>query len=180
MTALNGPALVVIRGDSGSGKSTVARAVQYRFGKAECAVVAQDNVRRTILREHDEAGGFNIDLIEMIARECMARGRVTIVEGILDTDRYAGMLERLATAANRALFYTFSLTYKQTLARHATRPEASEFTPEDMRGWYRGHQPLPFADETVFDASWSTNAVVNRIREDLHRDCSTTPRPPTE
>ncbi|MCZ4556266.1 zeta toxin family protein [Rhodococcus maanshanensis] len=72
MTAFRKSVLVVIRGDSGSGKSTVARALQYRFGKGECAVVAQDNIRRTILRESDELGGFNITLIEAIARECLA------------------------------------------------------------------------------------------------------------
>ncbi|MFC9839264.1 hypothetical protein ACFVKB_36485 [Rhodococcus sp. NPDC127530] len=94
--------------------------------------------------------------------------RTTIVEGILDVDRYGGKLERLATAADSANFYAFDLTYEQTLDRHATCPQAAEFTPADMHGWYRG-RPLPFTIETVLDASWSADAVVNRIYEDLHR-----------
>jgi predicted ABC-type ATPase len=106
--------LVVIRGDSGSGKSTVSRALRYRFAKGECAVVAQDNIRRIILREPDAADGFNITLIEMIARECLSRGRVPIVEGILDADHYAEMLERLASAATGgAFFYAFDLSFEQ-------------------------------------------------------------------
>ncbi|TCN52128.1 zeta toxin [Rhodococcus sp. SMB37] len=161
------PPLVVIRGASGSGKSTVTKALRHRFGKAECAVVAQDNVRRTILRERDEPGGFNIDLIEMIAMECMKRGRLTIIEGILDTDRYGEMLERLMTSTDRPFFYAFDLSFAQTLDRHATRPEAAEFGPTDMRTWFRGHQPLPFVAETVFDVSWSVEAVVGRIYDDL-------------
>ncbi|WP_169815175.1 hypothetical protein [Nocardia uniformis] len=36
--------LVVIRGNSGSGKSTTAIEVQQRFGRGTCAVVAQDVV----------------------------------------------------------------------------------------------------------------------------------------
>ncbi|MCD7053141.1 hypothetical protein LRS58_20705 [Rhodococcus sp. BH2-1] len=148
----------------------MARALRHRFGKGECAVVAQDNVRRTILRESDQPGAFNITLIELIARECLARGRVTIVEGILDTSRYAGMLERLAAAAiDGAFFYAFDLSFEQTVDRHITRSEAAEFTPEDMRGWYRGHQPLPFAAETVFDASWPAAAIVDHIYADLCR-----------
>ncbi|MEV6560267.1 AAA family ATPase [Nocardia sp. NPDC051756] len=58
--------LVVIRGNSASGKSTVATAVQRRFGRGECAVVAQDTVRRQMLREFDEPGAFNIRLIDAI------------------------------------------------------------------------------------------------------------------
>ncbi|MFF0493515.1 AAA family ATPase [Nocardia sp. NPDC004068] len=47
-------ALIVLRGNSGSGKSTVAHQLQRHFPKGQCAVVAQDTVRRTILRERDE------------------------------------------------------------------------------------------------------------------------------
>jgi hypothetical protein len=107
----------------------------------------------------------------MIARECLSRGRVTIVEGILDADHYAEMLERLASAATGgAFFYAFDLSFEQTLARHSTRPESSEFTPEDMRGWYRGRQPLPFTAETTFDVSWSAEAVASHIYRDLGRE----------
>ncbi|MEU6585921.1 AAA family ATPase [Nocardia sp. NPDC046763] len=41
--------LVVLRGNSGSGKTTIARAVQQRFDRAECLVVSQDMVRRIMI-----------------------------------------------------------------------------------------------------------------------------------
>lgn len=66
--------LVVIRGNSASGKSTTAIAVQRRFEHGQCAVISQDLVRRNMTREPDEAGAFNIDLIEEIARSCSGRG----------------------------------------------------------------------------------------------------------
>lgn len=88
--------LVVIRGNSASGKSTTAVTVQRRFAHGTCAVVSQDVVRRNIVREPDEPAAFNIELIEQIAGLCLARGMVVIVEGILDADRYGAMLERLA------------------------------------------------------------------------------------
>ncbi|MCZ4556267.1 hypothetical protein O4215_11845 [Rhodococcus maanshanensis] len=95
---------------------------------------------------------------------------MTIVEGILDTDRYAAMLERLAAAADDgAFFYAYDLSFEETRVRHTTRPEAAEFTPEDMRGWFRGREPLPFTAETLFDAAWSTDATVDHIYGDLHR-----------
>lgn len=59
--------LVVLRGNSGSGKSTAARRIQEQHDRAQCLVVGQDQVRRTMLRERDVAGGENIDLLESIA-----------------------------------------------------------------------------------------------------------------
>lgn len=44
--------LIVLRGNSASGKSTVARAVRDRYGYG-IALVGQDNIRRTVLREKD-------------------------------------------------------------------------------------------------------------------------------
>ena len=59
--------LVVLRGNSGSGKSTVARMLQQRFDRGTCLIVEQDRVRREMLRERDIAGALNIQLIEAIA-----------------------------------------------------------------------------------------------------------------
>ncbi|MEU0505456.1 hypothetical protein, partial [Nocardia sp. NPDC005998] len=59
-----------------------------------------------MVRESDEAGAFNIQLIEDIAGLRLSRGLVVVVEGILNADRYRPMLERLSVAAERALFYS--------------------------------------------------------------------------
>ncbi|MFD3704479.1 hypothetical protein ACFWUP_15160 [Nocardia sp. NPDC058658] len=107
--------LVVIRGNSASGKSTAAAAVQGRFEHGRRAVVSQDLVRRNMVREPDEPGGFNIELIEQIARWCLARGMVVIVEGILDAQRYGPMLGRLADSVDRSLFCVADDSPWQTL-----------------------------------------------------------------
>jgi 2-phosphoglycerate kinase len=49
------PTLIVIRGNSGSGKTTAAHEVRWRYGRG-CALVEQDYLRRIVLREHDIAG----------------------------------------------------------------------------------------------------------------------------
>ncbi|MFE5288760.1 AAA family ATPase [Nocardia sp. NPDC056611] len=159
--------LVVLRGNSGSGKSTVARAVQQRFPRARCLVVPQDTVRRNMLRERDTVAALNIELIEHVATFGLARGLVVIVEGILDADRYGGMLERLARSAARALHYGFDLSFDETVLRHAGRAQAREFTAEQMAEWYHGWQPLPFADEVRIDAAWGLDAIVGRIEQDI-------------
>ncbi|MBF6488103.1 kinase [Nocardia otitidiscaviarum] len=115
--------LVVIRGNSGSGKSTVARAVQQRFPRARCLVVPQDTVRRHMLRERDIPAAVNIDLIEHVATFGLSQGLIVIVEGILDADRYGRMLERLTESVADALHYCFDLSFEETLRRHA-RPSS--------------------------------------------------------
>src|SRR5882757_4585012 len=47
--------LVVLRGNSAAGKSSVAAGLRAGFGRG-LAVVGQDNLRRTVLRERDRPG----------------------------------------------------------------------------------------------------------------------------
>ena len=48
--------LVVLRGNSGAGKSSVAAALREAYGR-DLAWVSQDLIRRTILKERDRHGG---------------------------------------------------------------------------------------------------------------------------
>lgn len=84
--------LVVVRGNSASGKSCVAARIRERFGRG-LALVGQDNLRRTVLREHDVPGGASIGLIDTVARYALDAGYHVVVEGILyAADRYGDML----------------------------------------------------------------------------------------
>lgn len=159
--------LVVLRGNSGSGKSAVAREVQRRLGRGRCAIIDQDYVRRAILDEADAAGAFNIQLIEAMADVCLSHRLVTLVEGILNAGRYAAMLERLTSRAERSMFYAWDVSLQETLRRHALRAKSADFGEEEMRGWYHGWQPLSFVAETRFDESVTIDAAVGRIVADL-------------
>ncbi|MGD7789618.1 zeta toxin family protein [Propionibacteriaceae bacterium Y1700] len=46
------PHLVIIRGNSASGKTTAARSLQLALGRGT-ANIGQDHFRRVVLREHD-------------------------------------------------------------------------------------------------------------------------------
>jgi hypothetical protein len=54
-----GTILVVLRGNSASGKSSVAAGLRARLGRG-LVVVGQDKLRRTVLRERDRPGAANI------------------------------------------------------------------------------------------------------------------------
>lgn len=53
---------MVIRGNSASGKSSVAQGLRNHYGRG-IAIVGQDVIRRNVLREHDTARGANITLL---------------------------------------------------------------------------------------------------------------------
>ena len=59
--------LIILRGNSASGKSTVAAEIRERYGRG-IAIVSQDNLRRIVLRERDIPGGAYIGLIDSVAR----------------------------------------------------------------------------------------------------------------
>jgi predicted kinase len=140
--------LVVLRGNSGSGKSTVAKLLQGRLSPGRCVVIEQDQIRRDLLGEDDIVGGVNIELIEATARRCLKRGLVVVIEGILHAGRYQQMLARVAASARSASFFAWDLDLEETLRRHHQRPERTEFTSADMASWYHGWQPLDFVAET--------------------------------
>ncbi len=153
----------MLRGNSGSGKSSVARALRERYGR-KLAWVEQDYLRRVVLKELDAPGGVNIGLIEQTVRYALAHGYIVVLEGILDAGRYGEMLERLSGVCQTHFFH-FQLSFEETVRRHATRPQASEFTPEAMREWYRPADLLPFVQERIFDETLSLDDVVEVIVE---------------
>lgn len=155
--------LVVVRGNSGSGKSTVAGALREAHGRG-LAWVPQDVVRRTILRERDRPGGVNIGLIDQIARYCLDQGYHVVLDGILHADRYEPMLAGLERDhAGSSWFYYLDVGLDETLLRHATRPQAAEFGPEDMRDWYRPRDLLCSVRERVIPETSTLAETVSLI-----------------
>jgi hypothetical protein len=158
--------LILIRGNSASGKSTVAAGIRERYGRG-IAIVGQDYLRRTVLREHDLPGGANIGLIDQTARYCLDHGFHAIVEGILYADRYADMLTALrADHLGVTRCYYLDVPFEETLRRHATKPQAAEYGSAAMRGWYRGLDLLPGAAERVIPAETSLDETIGLIMTD--------------
>lgn len=158
--------LVVLRGNSASGKSSVAAGLREKFGRG-LALVGQDNLRRTVLRERDRPGAANIGLIGLTARYALDAGYHVVVEGILYADRYGDMLAQLC-ADHRGPTYSYYLDvpFEETVARHATKPIADDVGEMQLRDWYRPRDLLPGGVETVIGADSTLAAMVDRIMLD--------------
>jgi ABC-type glutathione transport system ATPase component len=159
--------LAVIRGNSGSGKSTTAQEVRRRIGRG-VAWVEQDYLRRTLLREHDRPGAPNIGLIDQTVRYALDHGYHVVLEGILYNPTYGEMVRQLvADHAGITGVYYFQLPFDETIRRHATRPLAQVVTPEQMRGWYQPCDLLGVPGERIITSSSTLNTTATRIITDL-------------
>lgn len=128
--------LIILRGNSGSGKTTIAKSLQHHFG-AGTLLVSQDTIRRDMLKVKDRDGNLSIDLIRQVAEYGNGRCGYVIVEGILSKKRYGDMLAELIDFfEGRAVSYYFDLTYEETFKRHNSRPKKTEFGEAALRSWW--------------------------------------------
>ena len=160
------PRLIVIRGNSASGKSAVAAAIRDRYGRG-VAIVGQDNLRRVVLREHDVPGGANIGLIDLTARYALSHGYHTVVEGIMNVGRYGAMLTALiGDHPGRAFAYYLDVPFDETLRRHATKTGTLNYGAAEMRQWYRELDLLPGGIEQVIPSESSLEDTVAKVLAD--------------
>ncbi|ADL47636.1 AAA family ATPase [Micromonospora aurantiaca (nom. illeg.)] len=172
------PTLVIIRGNSGSGKTTAARETRRRFGRG-AALLEQDYLRRTLLREHDSAHIQPVapTFITATARTALDLGYHVIVEGILHTERYATVLHHLIDwhPGPVAVFY-LDVSFDETVRRHLNRDEPIPVTPDEMRRWYTHRDLLDVPGETVIGETSTVEQTVTTI---LHTSGLTTATPQT-
>lgn len=158
--------LVVIRGNSATGKSSVAQGLRDHYGRG-IAIVGQDVIRRNVLREHDTARGANIALLSRIAREALNAGFHVVLEGILYADRYGHMITSLVRDHRGvSLCYYLDVPLETTFARHASKPDAAylqQVTDSHLASWYRELDLLPGGLETVVPADSTLQDTIARI-----------------
>jgi adenylylsulfate kinase-like enzyme len=148
--------LIIIRGNSGSGKSSIAKALRLKMVEAgvKVALVEQDYIRRTMLKEKDMSDGDNIDLIEQVVMFSLNRGYSVVLEGILYFPNYGKMLKRLFDSCGSCHVYYLDVPFDETLRRHATKPNAHEFGEAELRKWWHESDLTHFPGEQLIPAGY--------------------------
>ncbi|WP_436528356.1 AAA family ATPase [Actinoplanes sp. HUAS TT8] len=161
-----GPLLLLLRGNSGSGKTTTAREVRRRYGQRGVALIEQDHLRRVILREHGGGGADRVapGFITAMARAALDGGYHVILEGILHTGQYGDPLRALLRehAGPTACFY-LDVSFDETVRRHLGRAEPIPVAPETMAGWYTDRDLLGVPNEVVIPEHAGFDEVVTSI-----------------
>ncbi|ERG66786.1 hypothetical protein M467_05780 [Exiguobacterium chiriqhucha RW-2] len=162
------PILVILRGNSGSGKTTIAKQIQKNFGP-ETMLVSQDVIRRGILHTRDKDNNLSIELIERISLYGMEHCPIVILEGILIKERYGKMILNLIDAFNgNALVYYFDLSLEETFKRHRTKGDDLEFTEQNLMKWYRAEDWLGVNNESILTCDLSNEEIERNIITDIY------------
>ncbi|MDE6749517.1 MAG: kinase [Lachnospiraceae bacterium] len=155
--------LIILRGNSGSGKTTVAKELQSRFGR-NTMLISQDMVRREILKVKDGENTQAIPLMKELLIYGNKHSEIVILEGIMYADWYKPLFELAVRLYGINIYaYYFDLTFEETLKRHQTKPNCHEFGEEAMRRWWREKDYSDILNEVSITAEKSMDSIVNNI-----------------
>ena len=155
--------LIILRGNSRSGKTTVAKELQNRFGR-NTMLISQDMVRREILKVKDGENTQAIPLMKELLIYGNNHSEVVILEGIMYADWYKPLFELAVRLYGSNIYaYYFDLTFGETLKRHQTKPNCHEFGEEAMRRWWREKDFSDILNEVSITAEKSMESIVNNI-----------------
>ena len=161
--------LIIIRGNSRSGKTTTAKSLQNHLGYGTL-LVSQDVVRREMLKVHDREGNLSIDLIRQIAEYGKDKCEFVIVEGILSKSRYGKMLNYLIQLYNhKAYTYYFDLSFEETVRRHNSSSKKMEFGEDSLCAWWNQNDCLGVDGEIILNNDMSQNDVFKLIINQLKK-----------
>lgn len=154
---------IVLRGPSGSGKSSIAREV--RLAQAELMVlIGQDHFRRVVLKEKDVPNGLNAELIKRTLLFAFEHSYHVILEGIFVADRYRNMFQEiLCEHPDNNFFFYLDVPFGETLRRHQFKPNKDEFGEKEMRSWYMEKDLLGFVQEVLIPATNSIEETVETL-----------------
>jgi predicted kinase len=155
--------LIIIRGNSGSGKSTIARRLRDELGD-RTMLIPQDVIRREILKTADNPSNDAIALIFEMAMYGHKIGYDVIIEGILSEAKYGDMLRKLVDVfkAKSAIYY-LDIPFEETLRRHNLRGESQDFGEKELREWWNEKDYLGLKSEVILSGDLSEDELLEAM-----------------
>ena len=113
--------IIILRGNSGSGKTTVARALQKKFGY-NTMMISQDEIRRNILWVKDGVDTKALPLMIELMKYGYEYCDVVILEGIMYDEWYSPLFKTANELYGMDIYaYYFDIPFEETVRRHNTR-----------------------------------------------------------
>jgi len=158
--------LIILRGNSGSGKTTVAKELQKLFGR-NTMLISQDNIRREMLNVEDGKDTKAIPLMKQLLEYGNEHSDVVILEGIMNADWYHPLFEFVTKLYGKEIYaYYFDVPFEETLKRHQTRSKCQEFGEKEMRRWWREKDFSDVLNEKRITSDMSMESIVTEIYRD--------------
>ena len=159
--------VIIIRGNYGSGKTTVAKMLQHKLGH-NIMLISQDVIRREILRVKD---GIDTPALPLM-KELLIYGKnnceIIILEGILNSVWYKPLFELAKREFKNNIFpYYYDLSFEETVLRHQTKINKDDFGEKEMMSWWREKDFISIITEKIITAEMSLEDTVDMIYNDL-------------
>lgn len=159
--------LIILRGNSGSGKTTTAKALQRKLGHGTM-LISQDVVRREMLFVKDGPDTEASQLLNELAIYGKKHCNIIILEGILNSKWYKKLFQDLFDEFNNQIFaYYFDIPFEETLIRHKQKPNAHEFGEIEMKRWWNEKDFLDIVPEICLNKELSLDEIVDMIYQDV-------------
>lgn len=160
--------LIILRGNSGSGKTTIAKELQRHFGR-NTMLISQDVIRRDMLWVKDGESTEAIPLMKELLAYGIEHSDIVILEGIMYADWYKPLFELAIRLYGTEVYaYYFDLPFEETLKRHQTKPNCNEFGEEAMRNWWREKDFSDVLRERIITSEKEIPDIVTEICRDIN------------
>jgi len=159
------PKLIIVRGPSGAGKSTASRELLKRSSRPTL-LVSEDYIRLMFSDHHRTGHGVSKELTITAVSHGLRNGYDVIYEGILNVKTDPQLEAFLKDRSEENYLFYLDVSFDETLKRHQTRPQKSDFGSEAMKRWWNYASPMGNTAETLIPESSSleeTVAAINRI-----------------
>lgn len=159
--------LIILRGNSGSGKTTVVRALQKKFGY-NTMMISQDEIRRNILWVKDGVDTKALPLMIELLKYGYEHCDVVILEGIMYDEWYSPLFKLTNELYGLNVYaYYFDIPFEETVRRHNMRNKSQEFGEEAMRKWWREKDFSSVLEEQTITCEIDADSIAERIYSDL-------------
>lgn len=165
---VNKPMIIILRGNSGSGKTTIGRILQQYYG-TNTMLISQDIIRRQLLRVKDGKDCPAIYMLINLIEYGFIHNDVVILEGILRSEWYEPLFVRIAELYQDNIYaYYFELSFEETVRRHSLRSQHSEFGRKELKKWFRPHNYIQNIEEKLIYEDESVDQILHNIFFDIN------------
>lgn len=161
--------LIILRGNSGSGKTAAAGILQQKLGPNTMRI-SHDMLRMEILHVRGRQGvERSLPLMVELMRYGRKNSEFTVMEGILAYEDYRPLFEAALEEYGREniFAYYYDISFEETLRRHQTKPNRDDFGEEEMRRWWQEKDYLKNIAETILGEDVSLEEAVEKIYGDV-------------
>jgi adenylate kinase family enzyme len=159
--------IIILRGNSGSGKTTISKKLQKKLGHGTL-LIPQDVVRRELLYVKDGADTKAVDLLIQLIMYGKENCTYVILEGILNSSWYQRLFETIKYEFNNEIYaYYFDIPFEETLLRHKAKSNSNEFGEVEMKRWWKEKDYINIFLEQRISEDMKEDEIVDMIVQQI-------------